>query len=201
MQTDAIRNGLITAAIACAALGVCTPDAQSQSLGEVARQESERRKSTASVRVYTNEDLSAVPTTVASPAPAPAQVAAPPATEPSDAAPTPTGPTVTEEDPVTHKIAVRTTAPAREKRDEQYWRGRSGEVREKLAKATADLEAAQTNLAALDRAPKTGASAREREVVAGLVQRLQSEVSYRQQDVAKLQTHAEMNKVPPEWIR
>ena len=201
MQTDAIRNGLITAAIACAALGVCTPEAQSQSLGEVARQESERRRSAASTKVYTNEDLSAVPTTAASPGQAPAQVAPPPATEPSEGAQTAKGPTVTEEDPVTHKINVKTTAPAREKRDEQYWRARSGEVREKLAKATTDLEAAQTNLAALDRAPKTGATAREREVVASLVQRLQSEVSYRQQDVAKLQTHAEMNKVPPEWIR
>ena len=201
MQTDAIRNPLIAAAIVCAALGACTPDAQSQSLGEVARQESERRRSTASTRVYTNEDLSAAPTTSASPAPAPAPVAPPPATEPSDAGQTPKGPTVMEEDPVTHKVNIKTTAPAREKRDEQYWRARSGEVREKLAKASADLEAAQSNLAALDRAPKTGATAREREVVASLVQRLQSEVSYRQQDVAKLQTHAEMNKVPPEWIR
>ena len=199
MQTDTRRRRLIAAALACTTLAVCTPDAQSQSLGEVARQESERRKSPGSARVYTNEDLSAVVTTATPPVAAPPD-ATPPAAESPDAA-KPKGATVMEEDPVTHKVNIRTTAPAREKRDEQYWRARSGEVREKLAKATADLEAAQSNLAALDRAPKTGATAREREVVAGVVQRLQSEVRYRQQDLAKLQTHAEMSKVPAEWIR
>lgn len=199
MQTEALRRGLMSAAVALAALGVCTPDAQSQSLGDVARQEDERRKSTAPARVYTNEDLSAVVTSAASPASTPAEVT-PPAAEPADATKQ-NGPTVTEEDPVTHKVNVKTTAPAREKRDEQYWRARSGEVREKLARTTADLEAAQANLAALDRAPKTPATARERGVVATLVERLQSEVRYRQLDVTKLQMHAETSKVPAEWIR
>ena len=59
-----------------------------------------------------------------------------------------TGPTVMEEDPVTHKMNIRTTAPAREKRDEPYWRGRAKDVRDRLAKATADLTAAQSSLAA-----------------------------------------------------
>jgi hypothetical protein len=106
-----------------------------------------------------------------------------------------------EEDPETHKVNVRTTAPAREKRDEQYWRARAKGLREQLAKSSADLAAAQSSLTALEKGPQTPAAARERSVVAAAVQRLQMEVHYRQQDVAKMQTHAEMNKVPPEWIQ
>ena len=198
MQTEAVRYRLFSAAVAFSALCVCTP-VHSQSLGEVARQESERRKGAAPAKVYTNEDLSAA---VAAglpqgPPSAPAEVTP---TEPSSTSKQ-SGRTVTEEDPVTHKVNVRTTAPPREDRDEQYWRVRFGEVRDKLARTTADLDAAQTNLAALDRAPKTPAIARERDIVATLVQRLQSEIRYRQLDVTKLQMYAEMNKVPAEWMR
>jgi hypothetical protein len=106
-----------------------------------------------------------------------------------------------EEDPETHKTNIRTTAPRREKRDEPYWRGRAKDVRERLAKATADLTAAQSSLAALDSGRKTPATARERSVVSAAVERLQSEVRYRQQDVTKMQMHAEMNKVPAAWIQ
>jgi hypothetical protein len=106
-----------------------------------------------------------------------------------------------EEDPETHKVNIRTTAPRREKRDEQYWRARSKDVRDRLAKATADLTAAQASLTALDGGPKTPANARERSVVSAAVERLQSEVRYRQQDVTKMQMHAEMNKVPAAWIQ
>jgi hypothetical protein len=106
-----------------------------------------------------------------------------------------------EEDPVTHSVNIRTTAPAREKRDEPYWRARAKDVRERLAKATADLEAAQAGLSALDSGPKTPATARERAVVAATVQRLQSELRSHQLEVTKMQMHAEMKKVPPEWIQ
>jgi len=82
-----------------------------------------------------------------------------------------------------------------------YWRGRAKDVRDRLAKATADLTAAQSSLAALDGRPKTPAAARERSVVSAAVERLQSEVRYRQQDVTKMQMHAEMNKVPAAWIQ
>ena len=106
-----------------------------------------------------------------------------------------------EEDPETHKVNIRTTAPRREKRDEQYWRARAKDVRDRLAKATADLTAAQSSLAAIDGGPKTPAAARERSIVNAAVERLQTEVRYRQQDVTKMQMHAEMNKVPAAWIQ
>jgi len=179
--------------------------AYSQSLGEVARREADRRKDASRTpgRVYTNEDLGPVEPPASTPLqPAPTDSAGP-AEEPKEvtAEAASTGPTVMEEDPETHKVNIRTTAPPREKRDEQYWRARAKDMRDRLAKATADLTAAQSSLAALDSGPKTPATARERSVVSAAVERLQSEVRYRQQDVTKMQMHAEMNKVPSAWIQ
>jgi hypothetical protein len=185
-------------------LGPVMP-AYSQSLGEVARREAERRKEVSRTpgRVYTNGDLVAVEAPASGPL-QPAQTdSAPPAQPSTDvtADPANSGPTVTEEDPETHKVNVRTTEPRREKRDEQYWRARAKDVRDRLAKATADLTAAQSSLAAIDGGPKTPAAARERSIVNAAVERLQTEVRYRQQDVTKMQMHAEMNKVPTAWIQ
>jgi hypothetical protein len=196
------RRMLLTTALIL--LGIAST-AQPQSLGDVARREAERRKDASRTpgRVYTNENLGPVEPPASTPLqPAPADSAGPPE-EPKEvtAEAASTGPTVMEEDPETHKVNIRTTAPRREKRDEPYWRGRARDVRDRLAKATADLTAAQSSLAALDSGPKTPAAARERSVVSAAVERLQSEVRYRQQDVTKMQMHAEMNKVPSAWIQ
>ena len=196
---------LLVATITLIFLGAGEVVAHPQSLGDVARREAERRKEASRTpgRVYTNEDLAAVEPPLATPS-QPAQTdPAPPSQEPTDvtAEGANQGPTVMEEDPETHKVNIRTTAPRREKRDEQYWRARAKDVRDRLAKSTADLTAAQSSLAALDSGPKTPAAARERSVVSAAVERLQSEVRYRQQDVTKMQMHAEMTKVPPAWIQ
>jgi hypothetical protein len=184
-------------------LGSAQAVAQPQSLGDVARREAERRKEAARApgRSYTNDDLASVEPS-ATPLPPVQPDAALPAQGPNDATVETAnlGPTVMEEDPVTHTINVRTTAPAREKRDEPYWRARAKDVRDRLAKASADLDAAQSSLSALDSGPSTAATARERAVVAAAVQRLQSDVRYRQLEVTKMQMHAEMKKVPGDWI-
>lgn len=198
-------NRLHVATIALILLGAGEVVAHPQSLGDVARREAERRKEASRTpgRVYTNEDLSAGEPPIAAPSQPAQNDPAPSTQEPADltAEDANQGPTVMEEDPETHKVNIRTTAPRREKRDEQYWRGRAKDVRDRLAKATADLTAAQSSLAVLDSGPKTPASARERSVVSAAVERLQSEVRYRQQDVTKMQMHAEMNKVPSAWIQ
>jgi hypothetical protein len=204
MPTSLSLRAVIFATARLILLGSMSVTVNAQSLGDVARREAERRKDASRTpgRVYTNENLAPV-----EPPGAPLQ---PAATDPAATAEEPTevaaeaastGPTVMEEDPETHKVNIRTTAPRREKRDEQYWRGRAKDMRDRLAKATADLTAAQSSLAALDSGPKTPASARERSVVSAAVERLQSEVRYRQQDVTKMQMHAEMNKVPSAWIQ
>jgi hypothetical protein len=205
MLTNGRRRVALVATVGVILLGTAGVVAHPQSLGDVARREAERRKDASRTpgRVYTNEDLGPIePPASTPPQPAPTDPVATPE-EPSKATTeaASTGPTVTEEDPETHKVNVRTTAPPREKRDEQYWRARAKDVRDRLAKATADLTAARSSLAALDGGPKTPATARERSVVSAAVERLQSEVRYRQQDVTKMQMHAEMNKVPAAWIQ
>ena len=195
---------LLKTVLATAVMLGIVSTAHPQSLGDVARREAERRKDASRTpgRAYTNEDLGAIEPPATTPQPAPVDPA--PAAEKSieaTAEAANTGPTVMEEDPETHKVNIRTTAPRREKRDEQYWRARAKDVRDRLAKATADLAAAQSSLSALDGGPKTPAAARERSVVSAAVERLQSELRYRQQDVTKMQMHAEMNKVPAAWIQ
>src|SRR5262245_55438738 len=143
LTSEALPKTLLATALIL--LGIVST-AQPQSLGDVARREAERRKDPSRTpgRAYTNEDLGPVeppastplqpaPTNSAGPAEEPKQVTAEAAT---------TGPTVMEEDPETHKVNIRTTAPRREKRDESYWRARSKDVRDRLAKATADPTAA-----------------------------------------------------------
>ena len=179
--------------------------AHPQSLGEVARRESERRKEMAQApgRVYSNENLAAV-----EPSPATHQPPSTPSTEATvatgaETAPPATGPArmAQVEDPETHKVSFRSTTTPNDNRDEAYWRGRAKEVRGKLAKASADLAASQTRLAALESGPQTPAAAQERSIVADNIKRLQSELRHRNNDVAWLQTHAEMAKVPPDWIK
>ena len=205
MLTNRRRWTALVATVGLILLGSTAVVAHAQSLGEVARREAERRKDASRTpgRVYTNEDVGLAEPAASTPLqPAPTDSAGP-AEEPKEvtAETASTGPTVMEEDPETHKVNIRTTAPRREKRDEPYWRGRAKDVRDRLAKATADLTAAQSSLAALDGGPKTPATARERSVVSAAVERFQSEVRYRQQDVTKMQMHAEMNKVPAAWIQ
>lgn len=200
-----MRRGLTAAAVV-----VLTCDAHvaySQSLGDVARREAERRKDVAAPgRVYTNEDLGNVeqPQAAQPTTPQSQSSESTPAQEPASSVETSQGTvpgTVIEEDPVTGQTNIKTTVPARVKRDEQYWRGRAKDVRDRLAKTNADLAAAQARLAALDAGPQTPATAREREVVAATVHRLESEARYRNDDVAKLRTFAESLKVPPDWLQ
>jgi hypothetical protein len=169
--------------------------AEPQSLGDVARRESERRReaATAPGRVYTNGDLAAIdplrePAGDAAAAPVPAQEAAGAAVTANDGATA---------DP---QAADKTTGVPRERRDEGYWRARARDVRERLAKASADLEATRSSLSALDSA-KTPAAARERIVVAASLRRLESDVRSRQLEEVKLRTQAELNHVPATWIQ
>ena len=205
MLTNRRRWTALVATVGLILLGSTAVVAHAQSLGDVARREAERRKDASRTpgRVYTNEDVGLAAPAASTPLPPAPTDSTGPAEEPKEvtAETASTGPTVMEEDPETHKVNIRTTAPRREKRDEPYWRGRAKDVRDRLAKATADLTAAQSSLAALDGGPKTPATARERSVVSDAVERFQSEVRYRQQDVTKMQMHAEMNKVPAAWIQ
>lgn len=167
-----------------------------QSLGDVARREAERRQQVTSGRVYTNEDLAPVD---------PAQTTA----TPSAAAVTPAADNA---QPADGKKAEGTGAAAgaeggkpaatpRVKRDEPYWRGRAKDLRGRLARVEADAATADARLNEIDAAPPSPVVAREREVVATALVRLQASVRYLRDEVAQFEKFAAFNKVPPDWIR
>ena len=193
-----LRASIVASSLFCVGLGAAV-SAEPQSLGDVARRESDRRKEAAKApgRVYTNQDLAAIEPPTEEPRQAvPAQ---PPAQETASARDEagPGAASAPEPQPTTEPNRQLT----RERGDEGDWRARAKEVRARLAKASADLESTQSSLSALDNGPKTPAAARERTVVAAAVQRLQSDVRSRQLEEANLRAQAEINKIPAEWIQ
>jgi len=164
-----------------------------QSLGDVANREAERRKETASGRVYTNGDLAPVDAPAPSPAPVPIQAAP---------APTPGTPATTPAAKPADKPGVEPSfAAAPEKRDEQYWRAMAKDLRGRLAKTTADIAATQARIAEIDAGPQTPTLAREREVISTSLTRLQQLVRSRSEELARFVRRTTNDKIPEEWTR
>ena len=192
MWTDGLNPALIVTTV----LVLCVFEAGhagAQSLGDVARLEAERRNQNAQAgRVYTNEDLDAVAAPdVQAPAQMETPAAAPSTTKPSGV--------VVQEDP--SKGTLNINAPeAASNRDEKYWRKRSRDMRENLARVRANIAAAERRLAALEGGSQTPAAAREREATTTTLKQLRSEEIMRNQDMAQLKTFAAGQKVPPAWL-
>ena len=185
-----MRSTMIAAGLT---LTVCAAaPASAQSLGDVARQESERRNQQAeSGKTYTNEDLETVGSS-ATPLPAPVAVPAPPTTT------TKSNGVVMQE---TGKGTININAPdAKNNRDENYWRKRSRDMRENLVRVRANIAAAEQRLAALEKGPQTAAAARERQAAETALKQLRSEENMRNTDMAQLKTFAAGQKVPAEWL-
>ena len=192
MRTNG-RIGGIVIATALMLGGFAVGNASSQSLGDVARVEAERRnQQTQTGRVYTNDDLDAVAAPDAQAAtPTDAPAAPPSITKPSGV--------VVQEDP--SKGTLNINAPeAASNRDEKYWRKRSRDMRENLARVRTNIAAAERRLTALDDGPQTPAAAREREAITTTLKQLRSEEIMRNQDMAQLKTFAAGQKVPPGWL-
>ena len=191
MRTDGWMHPTLMAA--GLALACAVAPASAQSLGDVARQESERRNQQAEAgKTYTNEDLDAVESPATPPPAAPAAVAAPSTTT------TKSNGVVMQE---TGKGTININAPeAKNNRNEAYWRKRSRDMRENLARVRANIAAAEQRLAALEQAPPTPASARERQAAETALKQLHTEESMRNTDMAQLKTFAAGQKVPPEWL-
>jgi hypothetical protein len=192
MRTD----GPNPAQVATTLLMLClfeVGQAGAQSLGDVARLEAERRNQNAEAgRVYTNDDLDAVAAPDAQP---PAQTETPAA---ASSTTKPSG-VVIEENP--GKGTLNINAPeAPNNRDEKYWRKRSRDMRENIARVRANIAAAERRLTALDQGPQTPGAAREREAATTTLKQLRSEENMRNQDIAQLKTFAAGQKVPPAWL-
>jgi hypothetical protein len=163
-----------------------------QSLADVARREAERRKQVTPGRVITDEDLVAVD--AASPPPptdAPASTALPdsPAKPPA-------------KDPSENGLNGESAGiQGRPKRDEQYWRGRSKELRARLAKTETDAAGAESRLAKLDGGAQTSATARERKLVAAMHAKLKANGGFLRDELAAFERRARAENVPVEWTR
>lgn len=180
-------------------IGAFAAPSHGQSLGEAARREAERRaRINGTAKVITNADLLALPARGAA---APAVPTAPATIlEPRDAVET--TPAASAPD------APQPAAPAvREKRDEQYWRGRAQVIRDRLNRLQSDAVALEGRRDVL-RTEVDTASASQKSVLTEELRRIESRLSRVEDEVRLIQNEWRMleegavqDKVPLAWIR
>lgn len=199
------RRALVTALLigAFALEGIAA-----QSLGDIARQEAERRKQATSGKQYTNDNLHPEPQPSSSGVPTPAPSTA--STASVNAATTQPAPASDSKSaaPQNAADASKNAAPpaqrGREKRDETYWRARAGELRGRVQQVRQQIEAIQARVEELDTQLQAGAApavGREREVAATTLGRLQRNLQSFIEEVQRFEQRAQLEKVPAEWIR
>ena len=176
-----------------------TAPAMAQALGDVAKQEAERRKTVGTPgKVYTNDSLRSEPPPAA--APAGPKSAAPPAA-PAPAAPG-GQPTAGE--------ASGTTTPAAEPAPttEDGWRTRITAARDALSRAQIFSEALQSRINALntdfinrDDPAQRDAIAAERQKAMSELDRVKREIADHQKAITTIQDEARRAGVPAGWVR
>jgi hypothetical protein len=184
-----MRVALSIAVVTTLGLGMAAP-ARSQSLGDVARKEEERRKDVkAPAKVYTNRDLGQ-------------PLTAPP---PETAKPAPTSPTDASKDAAKAGDDKSKAAPAK---DQAYWAKRKKELTDKLARDKVLVDAVQSRINALtaDFAARAdpvqrAAIERDRQQALSELGRLQQDIKDTQKALADFDEEAHKAGVPPGWLR
>ena len=181
-------------------LTIARPTA-AQALGDVAKQEAERRKAVAaSGKVYTNESLRAEPLPAATSA-APQGATAAAAAPASSAAPAPAGPAAP---------AATPSQPAEEPAEmtEDAWRKRITGVRDALSRAQMFAEALQTRVNSLttdfvnrDDPAQRDAIAGERQKALAEMDRVKRDIADHQKAITDIQDEARRAGVPAGWVR
>jgi cell division septation protein DedD len=163
-------------------------EAQTSSLGDIARKEAARRKSTpAPAKAYTNADL---PETAmkapATQAPAQSTAPAPSAAEPAPAAP----------------------KPEAEQRDEAWWRTKMAQLREELRRNEVFQQALESRINALtadglrrDDPYQRAKLGEDRAKAAAEMARVTGEIATGRQAITDLEEEARKQAVPPGWLR
>jgi hypothetical protein len=178
-------------------LGARSSAVSAQSLGDLARQEAERRKSVKTeAKTFTNKD---VPRAPAAPAAVTAAPAAPagspgqPASQPGTAGP---GPTV--------------AAPVENERpkDQAYWAGRKKAVLAQLDRHQTYADALQSRINALttdfvnrDDPAQRAVIANDREKAIAELNRLKQTILDDKNAIAEFEEEARRAGVPPGWLR
>jgi DNA repair exonuclease SbcCD ATPase subunit len=169
--------------------------AQSQSLGDIARQEEERRQTVKEpAKVYTNKDLGNVPP--APPAPPP-ETLKPPSTSTGEAS------KQAEKDKEKGKETDKTAT-----KDQAYWAGRVKQLQEQLDRDQTYADAMQSRINGLnadftardDPAQRTVLDNDRRKALAEL-DRLKQAIVTDKKAIADLQDEARRTGVPPGWLR
>jgi hypothetical protein len=165
----------------------------SQTLGDVARKEDERRKAvTAPGKVYTNDDLRRYPVTTPD-TPAPPPNATPAGDEPPAAAAKP--------------AEVKDGKPSIDQ-GEDHWRRRMGEARSARSRSDTYMEALQSRLQQLttdfyaqqDPALRSALWAQRTRVFDDM-EKLKKDIADQDAAIAKIEEDARKANVPPGWIR
>jgi len=175
-----------------------TVQAQTPTLGEVAKKEADRRKAQpAAGKVYTNKDLP--PSAQAPAAPSGAGTGAPvdpvaAATAEKPAEPKPEGEAKPE--------------PAGEQKDEAWWKNRMMSTREELRRNEMFAEALQTRINSLsrdytsrDNPAQRRQIGQERAESLSELNRVKSDVERGKKQIADIEEEARKAGVPPGWLR
>jgi hypothetical protein len=208
LPTHQIKN-LHAVALACTLVCVAVP-AGSQTLGDVARQEAERRKGVKSDgKVLTNKDVPRAPGAAAPAAPPDKGAAAAPDAKPADGATAaPAKPAAGKDDAATKDGASKGTPAKESAKDQQYWSGRLKSLREQVDRDQAYADAMQSRINALttdfvnrdDPAQRT-LIANDRQKSVAELDRLKKSVVDGKKAIADFEEEARRAGVPAGWLR
>ncbi|HUK32719.1 MAG TPA: hypothetical protein VLV86_02345 [Vicinamibacterales bacterium] len=175
-----------------AGLAACRP-VLAQSLGDVAKQEEERRKDVkAPSKVYTDKDLSTPPSFASDGEKPSGGAASPAAASPGDAS----------------KEAANAPAKDEPVKDQKYWSGRHKELEAKVDRDKVLADAMQSRINGLTRDFSARDDPAQRAVIEADRKRALSEFDALQQSIkddqkalADLDEEARKASVPPGWLR
>jgi hypothetical protein len=190
-----LRTAVAALLVAGSAALMAAPVLADQSLADVAKKEEARRKAApaATVKVYTNKDLSPVP--AGSPVPAPPPAAAAPKA----------GADVATEAKDTPEKQGRDAQPIK---DQAYWSGRLKALKDKLDRDMSFADALQTKVNSLaadfvnrDDPAQRAVIERDRQKALAQLAALQKDIATDKKAIADLQEDARRAGVPPGWLR
>ena len=189
-RSTVVARVVLSGVFAAALLWAGTAGAQTPSLGEVAKKESDRRKAAGnSGKVYTNKDL-----------PASAQKPATPAAGTETTIPL---------DPVAAATEQKPEAkPEGETKDEAWWKNRIAAAREELRRNEMFAEALQTRINSLgrdfvsrDNPVQRARISEDRAEALSELNRVKQEIGRGKKQIEDIEEEARKGGVPPGWLR
>lgn len=196
MKRHTLPGSVVVFAIAVGLSG--SPAASGQTLGEVAKKESERRKAQPQTgKVYTNKDL---------PASAQKPATANPSTE--TPAQTPTDPVAAATEQKAEDGKAPGDKPQGDQKDQAYWKNRMATAREELRRSEMFAEALQTRVNTLnkdfnsrDNPAQRSAIGADRTEALNELTRVKQDVERGKKQITDIEEEARKAGVPPGWVR